>query len=252
MTDFRGIFVWYELLSPDPDAASAFYGEVVGWTARDSGMPGMDYRFLSMGDTGIAGLMAPPAGMQPGWIGYVAVDDVDQGAAENERLGGMTLQAPMDIPNVGRRAIIADPQGARIALFKSVSETASPRPAPGSPGLVAWNELLAADWETAFPVYETLFGWTKQAPIDMGPMGIYQLFGKGELGIGGMMTKPPAAPAPTWLYYIAVEAIDPALSRVTAAGGQILVGPQQVPGGSWIVNALDPQGIAFALVAPAR
>jgi len=252
MTDFRGIFVWYELLSPDPDAASAFYGKVVGWTARDSGIPGMDYRFLSMGETGIAGLMAPPAGMQPGWIGYVAVDDVDQGAAENERLGGTTLQAPMDIPNVGRCAIIADPQGARIALFKSASESESPRPAPGSPGLVAWNELHAADWETAFPVYETLFGWTKQAPIDMGPMGIYQLFGKGELGIGGMMTKPPTAPTPTWLYYIAVEAIDPALSRVTAAGGQILVGPQQVPGGSWIVNALDPQGIAFALVAPAR
>jgi predicted enzyme related to lactoylglutathione lyase len=55
-----------------------------------------------------------------------------------------------------------------------------------------------------------------------------------------------------WLYYINVEAIDAAVERVKAGGGQVINGPMEVPGGSWIINALDPQGAMFALLAPRR
>ncbi len=86
----------------------------------------------------------------------------------------------------------------------------------------------------------------------MGPMGTYQLFAAGAEPIGGMMTKFDGIPAPFWLYYFTVGAIDAAAARVTDKGGQVLQGPHPVPGGSWIIQCRDPQGAMFALVASRR
>ena len=126
MSGFHGRFVWYELMTTDTAAAKAFYGEVVGWGAQDSGMPGMDYSLFTAGDAHVGGLMDLPQdsremGMPPMWMGYVAVDDVDAGAGKAKRLGGSVHVEPRDIPGVGRFAIVADPQGASFALFKSES-----------------------------------------------------------------------------------------------------------------------------------
>jgi len=97
-----------------------------------------------------------------------------------------------------------------------------------------------------------MFGWTKADAIDMGPMGTYQLFAAGGPPIGGMMTKPPQVPVPHWGFYFNVPEIDAGVARITASGGKILNGPVEVPGGQWVVNAMDPQGAAFSLVAPKR
>jgi predicted enzyme related to lactoylglutathione lyase len=82
----------------------------------------------------------------------------------------------------------------------------------------------------------------------MGAMGTYQIFSVGGQGVGGMMNKPPMVPVANWLYYINVADIDAAVDRVKTGGGQILNGPMQVPGGSWIIQGKDPQGAMFALV----
>jgi uncharacterized protein len=86
----------------------------------------------------------------------------------------------------------------------------------------------------------------------MGPVGVYQTFAIHGAQAGGMMTKTPQTPAPFWLYYFNVEAADSAMARVKDGGGQIVFGPQQVPGGSWILQCLDPQGAMFAMVGPKR
>jgi predicted enzyme related to lactoylglutathione lyase len=86
----------------------------------------------------------------------------------------------------------------------------------------------------------------------MGPMGIYQLFATRDVPVGGMMTRNDAIPAPVWLYYFNVDEIGAAVARVTDAGGQVLNGPHQVPGGSWIAQCRDPQGAMFAMVGPDR
>ena len=86
----------------------------------------------------------------------------------------------------------------------------------------------------------------------MGPMGTYQLFAAGGPPIGGMMTKFESVPAPFWLHYFTVDAIDAAAARVRAKGGEVLNGPHEVPGGSWIIQCRDPQGAMFALVSPKR
>jgi len=245
-------FVWYELLSPNAAAAQAFYTQVIGWRAADAGMPGMRYTLLSVGEAAIAGLMDVPPGAHPGWFGYVWVDDVDASAQRLQALGGKLLRPAEDIPGVGRYATVADPHGAVFYLFRDASGDNPSRLPAGTPGVVSWHELYAGDGDAAFAFYSALFGWTKDTAIDMGPMGTYQLFAAGGNAIGGMMTRPPQVPVPCWQYYIAVDHIDAAAGRATAAGGQVLMGPHEVPGGSWIVQCLDPQGVPFAMVAPVR
>jgi len=257
----QGSFVWYELMTSDPAAATAFYTRVVGWSAADSGMPGMSYTLVSAGTAQVAGIMALPEaaramGAVPGWVGYVAVADVDAAAASVVAAGGAMHHAPEDIPGIGRFAAMADPQGASFILFRGTPGDAPPPAAPpGTPGHVGWHELHAGDGPAAFAFYAGQFGWEKHEGMDMGPMGVYQMFGpagSGGVSIGGIMTKMAETPHPHWLYYVNVEAIDAAAGRVVSAGGKVVNGPMEVPGGSWIVNGIDPQGALFALVAPKR
>jgi len=255
----QGRFVWYELMTTDTKAAETFYRNAVGWSAADSGMPGMSYTLFSFGETPVAGLMALPkeacdSGARPGWLGYVAVDDVDANAAKVKDRGGSIQRPPSDIPGVGRFAIVADPQGAVFALFNAAEDCEEARPAQEGIGHGGWSELMAAEWESAFGFYADLFGWEKGEAVDIGPMGVYQVFTQNGQQIGGMMTKPEALPlpAPCWLYYFIVDGIDAAIARVKAGGSRILNGPMEVPGGGWIVQCVDPQGAMFALYSQQR
>jgi hypothetical protein len=247
-------FVWYELMTTDDSAAQDFYGKVVGWKSQDAGQPGMKYTLLAAGDAPVAGLMALPkeacdAGARPGWIGYVGVDDVDVCAQRITKAGGKTHVPPTDIPGIGRFAMVADPQGSAFSLFKAAAPMGQPPTDSNKPGLVGWHELYALDGEKAFPFYAEMFGWTKAEAMDMGEMGVYQLFAAGGAPIGGMMTKPPNVPMPFWNYYFQVDGIGGAMERLKAGGGQVINGPMQVPGDSWIVQAVDSQGAMFSLVS---
>lgn len=250
-----GQFFWHELITTDPKAAEKFYRDVVGWTAQDSGMPGQAYTLFQVGDRAVGGMLAitpdmASHGARPAWLGYISTDDVDQTAATIRQSGGAIHIAPQEVPGVIRFTMAADPQGAVFYAAKGLVKGA-PAPLPaGTPGTVGWNELMASDGPAAFAFYEKMFGWTKDRPVDMGPMGIYQLFAAGGPAIGAMMTKPPALPVPFWGYYFNVPSIDAGTEKIKAGGGKILNGPMEVPGGQWIVQAMDPQGAAFNLVAP--
>lgn len=254
MSNEQSKFVWYELMTTDLQAAEKFYGEVIGWAAADAGMPGWAYTLLSTpAQVQVGGMMTLPpeardAGARPGWMGYVSVPDVDAMAAQVKAASGTIHREPADIPGVGRFAVAADPQGAVFTLFKGSSSQAPTQPAPGAPGHAGWHELHARDRESAFAFYAQQFGWTKGEAVDMGPMGIYQLFATGGDPVGGMMNKAEEVPAPFWLFYFNVDEIEAAVGRVKAAGGQVINGPHPVPGGSWIAQCIDPQGAMFALV----
>ena len=254
MSNAHGKFVWYDVMTTDTEAAQAFYQRVLGWNAKDTGMTDRSYTIFSMGPTMVGGLMPIPAdaraaGVRPAWMGYIGVDDVDAYAKRVKTAGGAIHRGPVDIPGVGRFAVAGDPHGAGFMLFKGTSEEAPPPAPAGTPGHVGWRELHAGDREGAFAFYSGLFGWSKADAIDMGKMGVYQIFAIDGTAAGGMMTRMPETPAPFWLYYFNVEAVGAAMTRVKDAGGQILNGPMQVPGGSWIAQCFDPQGAMFAMVA---
>jgi len=257
MASPSGRFLWYDLMTTDMAAAAAFYREVVGWDARDSGMPDRSYSIFSMGATAVAGLMPIPddllaAGIPPCWSGYVGVADVDDYADRVEGAGGTIRKPPTDIPGIGRYSVVADPYGAVFILFKGSSAQGPEPAAPGAPGHIGWHELHAGEGEGAFAFYSKLFGWSPAEAHDMGPMGKYQTFAAGGAPLGGMMTRMPDSPGPFWAYYFNVDGIDAAKSRVERSGGRVLNGPMEVPGGLWVLQAIDPQGAFFALLAPRR
>ena len=259
MSENPGRFIWYELITSDVDAAAKFYSTVVGWTAKPSTNPDMDYRAWAMGDVMVGGLMAMPApaadqGMRPLWLGYISVPNVDDSVAKITAAGGALDMPAFDIPHVGRIAMVRDPQGAAFYVMTplaSLGDQQSTAFSPGTPGHCGWNELHAQNWQTAFDFYSTQFGWQKSTAMDMGAMGTYQLFNAGTHDIGGMMNS-PNFPRPIWLYYFCVEDIDAAKQRSEEAGGKTLNGPHEVPGGSWIIQGQDPQGAMFALVGPRK
>ena len=249
----HGAFIWYDLATTDTEAAARFYETVVGWTAEP--VPAMDYTLLKAGETRAAGLMNLPAhlraaGVPPHWTGYVAVADVDASLQQAQAAGATLKFGPQDIPGVGRMAVVTDPHGAPFYLFKGDGEAPS-EPGAMTPGHVGWRELRAGDLEAAFGFYHGLFGWERSRAIDMGPMGTYQLFAYGGADRGGMLAA-AAGMHPSWLFYFVVDGLDAALERVKSAGGTVLHGPQEVPGGAWTLMGTDPQGAPFALVSARR
>ncbi|HKY60459.1 MAG TPA: VOC family protein [Gemmatimonadota bacterium] len=250
-----GRFVWYELMTTDPQAAQSFYTDVIGWTTAPFENAETPYTLWMNGEAPVGGVMELPPEARahdtpPHWMAYVEVDDVDATAKKAGKLGGKLLVEPRDIPNVGRFAILQDPQGAAIAIHRSEQGMAG----NGEPqvGQFSWHELATTDHEAAFDFYSKLFGWNETDAVDMGEMGTYQMYGQGDVPLGGMFNKTPEMPGPpSWLYYTRVDDIDRTVEKVREKGGQVLNGPMEVPGGDRIAQCLDPQGAMFAVHARA-
>jgi predicted enzyme related to lactoylglutathione lyase len=247
-------FFWYELMTTDTGSAVAFYKAVVGWDSEPFPGSGVDYTVFNAEGRGVAGAMPLPEeakamGTPPCWMGYIHAEDVDAATASVKNAGGAVYREPSDIPGVGRFSVVADPQGAAFMLMSPTGPSQPPVP-PATQGHVGWHELLAGEYKGAFDFYAKQFGWSKVRDFDMGEMGIYLVFGAGsDDPVGGMMTKPKDMPAPAWQFYFNVEDIQAGAKRITDNGGKITMDPMEVPDGSWVVSAQDPQGAHFALLA---
>lgn len=242
---------WYELTTPDLEAAQAFYTAVIGWTFSGAGMPDFDYRLASAGGDMVAGLMLPPkAGMPPFWTVYVAVDDGEATLAALRAGGGMVHKDLAEIPGTGRFAIVADPQGAVFGILEPLPGGAGGAFDQKKSGHGNWHELMSSDPKAAMAFYGRVFGWTPSQSMDMGEMGSYDLFAHRGADIGGMMRLMPGMTGSFWLPYFGAEGIDRAVAQVTGSGGRVMNGPMEVPGGAWIIQAQDPQGAMVAFVGP--
>ena len=250
MSEYHGKFVWYELITPDPAAAAAFYHDVIGWEARDAGLDGMAYTLFYAAGNHVAGMLAAPEGSHHGWLGYLDVDDIDVSSRQISDAGGKIHRPTSEISGIGKFAVVADPQGAAFVLFQR--QITDPPHDSLEPGHIGWHELYALDNDAALAFYGKMFGWAGAGDFDMGPMGKYLMFSTGGHALGGMLNKPATVPVTAWLYYFNVPSASAAVSKIEGAGGKVVHGPQEVPGGTWIVHGIDPQGIVFALSAPHR
>ncbi len=258
MANNTGRLVWYELLTSDPKAATAFYTEVIGWKTQPFGSDGSYTMWVgSQGPLGGVTRMPEQAakmGASPYWQANVMVQNVDESIAKVKQLGG-TVYHVETVPSVGKLAVIADPQGAVLALFQPESDMA-PHDITKD-GEFSWHELYTTDYKAGFSFYNQVVGWEQLGSFDMGPMGTYLLWGREGKQLGGMMTMPPNMKTPdgrpippNWMYYVTTSDLDAALARAKAKGATVLNGPMEVPGGQRIVQLMDPQGAAFAIVTP--
>ena len=253
MTSVLGRPVWYELMTTDRAGAETFYRNVVGWTSAPFEGSPMPYTVFKRNEQSqVAGLMERPADMKmpPFWAMYIATPNLEETVSHIKRVGGRELSEAIDIPNVGRMQMVADPQGAAFHVIQPAPREERPETAPEI-GEASWHELMTTDAPAAMRFYEEVFGWQPSEAMDMGEMGQYQMFNRPHGMIGGMMNKPKelAHVPPHWGIYFLVPDINAAADRIKANGGKILNGPMEVPGGDQVVNAMDPQGAAFSLHA---
>jgi predicted enzyme related to lactoylglutathione lyase len=250
MTDVHGKFLWHELVTTDPSAAGAFYSRVLGWKPQPwDKNPSYTLLMAAKGPAGGA-MRVPedaPPGTQPQWLAYIGTPDIDGSLASAQRLGARVLKGATQIPDGGRYAVLADPQGAVFGMY-------TPSAGGSGPGDdFAWHELATNDFTAAARFYRELFGWQELRVHDMGEGGKYLLFGLNGKEMGGMYNRPAhmSGGPPQWQLYAKVASASKAADAVKAAGGRLLNGPMEVPGGSWIAQFLDPQGAALAVNEPA-
>jgi hypothetical protein len=249
--DSRGRFVWHELMTTDTKAAGAFYSKATAWKTQ-AWDKDPSYTLIVSGSGPFGGLRTLPDAARaagPHWLPYIFSPDLDADVQTAQRLGARVLMGATQIPDAGRYAVLADPQGAVFALFSPPA--GAPAGAGGSmPQEFTWHELTTSDAVAALRFYSELFGWKELRTHDMGPNGVYHLVGINGVESIGMFKAMPEHPTPTrWMSYAHVADIDKAANAVKAAGGKVAVGPMEVPGGTWIAQCVDPQGAVFALHA---
>jgi|SRR5689334_5889783 predicted enzyme related to lactoylglutathione lyase len=257
----QGDYIWYELMTPDPEGSKAFYDAVVGWNIGKAEEAYNGYRMIGT-DGGFAGGVLPlnaemqQHGARPTWLGYIHVTDVDQSIKSIEQAGGKALMPATDIPNVGRIAMVADPQGAPFYVMKPIPpEGRENEPStvfsPGKDGRCSWNELSTSDPVAARRFYGEQFGWTSDEFMDMGEHGEYRFFDHHGVRLGAVSGMMNQDQHPHWRYYFRVPSVSKAKETAEAKGGKVVMGPMEVPGGDHIIIGFDPQGAEFALVGKA-
>ncbi len=252
-----GQFLWHELLTSDPAAGAGFYSKVFGWNAQpwegDAAYTMLANAKGPVGGSRVLGKdpLADKAG--PNWLTYVGVPDIAAALAVVEAKGGRVIHPTTGLAsNGGRYAVIADPQGATIGLYEPGAGMSSGGGEPMK-GPVEWHELTAEDPVAALQFYKELFGWEVLATHAMGgEVGSYYLFGKGTTQMGGAFIRGKSLPPtwPRWLVYLGVPSVTAAAAASVAAGGKVLNGPHQVPGGNWIAQLIDAHGVAMAVHGP--
>lgn len=242
-----GKFVWHDNVSTDVEKAKRFYTELLGWETEVWKPGEMDYPMIMAGGQ-MHGGFGPAEGDVPShWLGHVLVDNVDETAERAKSAGGKVVAGPFDIPEVGRMAAIADPQGAVFSVFSPFSGDGQM-----GEGQFVWDELVTSDVEGAKRFYKEVFGWTSR-DMDMGEAGTYTMFQRaGDVDAAGAMTLPDPAPPPHWLPYVGTDDVDATASRVPKLGGTVIREPFDVSSVGRIAIVKDPNGAVFGLFTPSN
>jgi hypothetical protein len=243
-----GKFVWHDLITDDVQAATAFYGGLLGWTFEETTHPGGgDYTVVFSGERLVAGIVAlddPADADYSRWLGYLSVQDVDAAVGATRSAGGNAVAGPLDLPNVGRAAAIQDPQGAVVGLIRSDLGDPDDSLAP-QPGVVVWNEMLASDAAAAAAFYAAIGGL--QVREESRPRGVYRVLSAQGKDRSAVMQRPNDDIEPFWLTHFAVGNVAEAAERAEALGGEVLLGPDPELRDGTIALVVDPTGAVLAL-----
>jgi predicted enzyme related to lactoylglutathione lyase len=245
-----GKFVWFEHVSQNPKKAQEFYGAVLGWNVKPFPMGDTAYEMILTGDawdTMIGGYRSNGNGKAAHWIGTVSVPDVDAAAKIASANGGKVVEAPSEIPNVGRAARIADPQGAELGLLTDARGDKPDAPPPLGGWL--WNELHTTDTTQALSFYGKVVGFAHRS-MDMGPAGMYHVLSGSGADRGGVTSELQAGVPSHWLPYVNIGDVDATIGRAKKHDALIIVPPSDIPGIGRFGVLADPLGGVLAVMKP--
>ena len=246
-----GTFCWSELTTTDLEGAKAFYAGLFGWEAIDNPVPGGGvYSMQNVGGKPVAAIAPQPeqqsaAGVPSMWNSYVSVENADATAERATQLGASVHAPPFDVMDVGRMAVIQDPQGAFFMLWQPGRHIGASL--VNEPGALVWNELRSPDLDGSEEFYSGLFGWTIERREGTS-MGTYLGIKNAGANNGGIAELAPPGVPPHWLVYFGTPDVDEALAKVGELGGSTLLGATDIEIAKIAVVA-DPQGAAFAIYA---
>ena len=246
-----GKVIFVQLVTPDLAAAKRFYGGLFGWTFRDVGGDGIDYAEAMLDGRAVAGLVqrdVPPGEhRQPAWLSFIAVRDADAAKDLAVQRGAKLLFGPRSIPDRGREAVLADPQGAVFALLASSS--GDPPDLLAEPGEWIWSSLITSDPDTDAAFYQTLFDYEVfELSADAGAEHL--LLATDNYARASVNPLPASRPNehPHWLNFVRVADAVAASAKVQELGGRVLVTPRVDRHGGKIAVVADPQGAPFGLL----
>lgn len=241
---------WIELFTSDPDKSRAFYGELLGWTAEETGPEFGGYvNFLKDG-VRVAGCMRNDgsAGVTDAWTVYLATEDAKATVAAAAANGGQVIVDAMDVADLGTMAVVTDAGGAAVGVWQPNAHKGFG--VVGEAGAPSWFELHTRDYERTVDFYRTVFGWSTQVVGDT-PEFRYTMLGECDNQSAGIMDAsaflPEGVPA-HWSVYFGVADADAALARVVGLGGAVVMPAEDTPYGR-LAAATDPTGALFKLVA---
>lgn len=249
MAWLNGKFTWYDHVSNDIDAASAFYGALFGWTAQDVPLAaGGSYRMIMNGAEAIGGFVPAPDGMPNHWNPYLSVADVDAALVRTVAAGATLLMPATEFAPWGWAATITDPAGAVLSLWRG---TAGDRPdvAECPHGDWYWTELMAGDAEAELSYYERLFGYTHDT-MQLGTGGPYYVLKAGDRARAGIMRAPESGTPAAWLGYVSVGDCDATLASGGRRGARAVVPPTEIPGIGRFAVLRDPFGATTGVITP--
>jgi predicted enzyme related to lactoylglutathione lyase len=245
----QGTPVWIDLQSTDPVAACAFYSGLFGWDIPPA-LPEMGgYLLATLNGVPVTAIGPQPPmmdGAPATWTSYLAVDDIDAAIGAVPEAGGTVLLPPGEIANGARMSIITDPVGAVAGLWQQGSPSQGVRDEPGA---LSWIELLADNYESALPFYESVLGMGASQMVSGDPS--YMLLNVGDHTVAGAGSLAEPGMPSHWRVYFEVADIEASRARASELGGKLLGDADSADGiGTWAVVS-DPQGAVFSLMQPA-
>jgi len=244
-------FCWPELMTTDSAAAKRFYEKLLGWKyTEDEVGEGQVYIMAHVHEKNVGAMYQINAeqrkqGIPPNWLQYISVAKLEDTVDKAKARGARVMMGPMDVLDIGRMAVITDPQGATLALWQPIKHIGVQL--SGDVGTPCWNELYTRDLDGSGAFYTNVFGWSSETS-NMGGTD-YTMFSIEGRPVAGMLEIKPewGEIPPMWMVYFNVTNCDAAAKTVTSNGGQIFAPPADIPGMGRFAVISDPQGASLGI-----
>lgn len=239
---------WVDLMTSDLQQSKTFYGSLFGWEFEDAGENYGNYHTATARGHSVAGMMAnsPESGAPDGWTTYIATADLDATVAAAEQAGAQVMMPAMQVGEVGRMAMLADPSQAAVGLWEAGSHTGFG--IYNEPGAVTWDELHSKDFAAATAFYASVFDWDYDVVADSDEFRYSTAKVGGEVvaGLADGSGYLPADVPSHWTLYIAVEDADESVARAVELGAKVVRAAEDTPFGR-MADLTDPGGVTFKL-----